>query len=231
MRIYGGINLEENGRASSVRGMHVQTELIMRINENVNGYGQVGYQKKENVVSSFSEYLGVHGVSEVVNDEVGRVKLTSNPLDLALAKKGYFQYSTPYGVELTRDGRFMIDKEGFLVTLENNKVLSNAGEPIKLNTMPKSFDDIKIGIDGVIKVIDRESKRVSTEGTIGVVSSEGQRITDVDVRQGFTEDSNVILAEEFYKLIPMRRNFQANKKLYSLQDNMLSQALQSLGQT
>ena len=91
MQINGGVRFCEHGMRASIRAMHVQTQLIGMINENVAGFDKVGYQRKEGVVSSMTEYLGVHGLSTTIDDQVGRIIVSNNPLDIALANKGYFQ--------------------------------------------------------------------------------------------------------------------------------------------
>ena len=229
MRIYGGINVDETGLGASIRGMHLQSEMLLRGNQNINGFNKVGYQKKDQVVSEFAEYFGVHALSEVTCQEVGRLAQTFRPLDVALSTKGYFQYSTPYGVELTRDGRFKLDKNGYILTQENQKVLSSTGAPIKLPFTPAAVEDIKIGLDGVVKVVDRSTNKVVTAGTLGVVTQEGRHAQEVSVRQGFTENSNVVLQEEIFKMLPVRRNFEANRELYLVQNDNLTKTIQSLG--
>ena len=49
------------------------------------------------------------------DDKVGRISVSPNPLDIALANKGYFQTETENGVKLTRDGRFKIGKRRNLI--------------------------------------------------------------------------------------------------------------------
>lgn len=57
MRINGGIFYNENGLTTSIRAMHLDSELIGISNENIGGFDKVGYQRKEAVVSSFAEFL------------------------------------------------------------------------------------------------------------------------------------------------------------------------------
>ena len=141
MIIHGGIRYSEKGITTSLRAMHVQSELIGMYNENVIGFDKIGYQRKEPIVSSFTEFLGVHGLSQTVDDKIGRIAMSDNPLDLALANKGYFQIQSSDGVKLTRDGRFKIDREGNLLTLEDDRVLSSAGVPIQLPVVPEKIED------------------------------------------------------------------------------------------
>ena len=60
MQINGGVRFCEQGMKASIRAMHVQSEILGMINENVAGFDKVGFQRREPVVSSFTEYIGVH---------------------------------------------------------------------------------------------------------------------------------------------------------------------------
>ena len=66
MQINGGVKFCENGMTAALRAMHVQSEILGMINENVAGFDKIGYQRREPVVSSFTEYIGVHGLSQTV---------------------------------------------------------------------------------------------------------------------------------------------------------------------
>ncbi len=229
MKLYGGIHLDEGGMYKSVRSMHLQQSTMGIINRNIVGFGKVGYQKEVPVVTSFTQYLGSHALSSRKNDEVGRIKLTKNPLDLVLASKGYFQAQTPYGVKLTRDGRFKIDLEGNLLTLENFKVLSSEGEPVKLDKIPRQLENIKIDTNGQIKLFDPDSLKFHDMGTIAAVDSEKKPLKEINMKQGYVEESNVSLHEEAYSLITVRRNFQANRQLFIIQNDSLAKTIQELG--
>lgn len=229
MKVYGGIYYNEDGISTSIRGMHLQTALMATANDNVNSFGKVGYQRRVPIVSSFAEYIGHNGISEVIDTKPGRIRMTKRPLDLALIKEGYFQYQTPEGIKQTRDGRFKIDKDGYLLTLDERRVLSNTGEPIKFKVLPDNLDDIKISKDGTIKCLDAKNKKIVDVGQLSVVSSKGDILADVDVRQGYEEDSNVTLQNEFFALVPIRRNFEANRQLLIIQNDQLSKTISELG--
>jgi len=230
MKLYGGIYFDERGLSTSMRGMHMQTVQINNIAQNFAGFDKPGYQRIENVVSKFSEYVGVHGLSTVVDDSVGRIYATGNTLDLALAKKGYFQYSTPNGIQQTRDGRFRMDKDGYLLTNENYHVLSKDGSPIRFTTIPDDMKNIKINTSGDIEVFNAKNGKMDYVASLSVVDKTGS-ITDItDVRQGYIENSNVRSETEVYDLVPLKRNFQANRKMFITQNNLLNQTIQSLSQ-
>ncbi len=230
MKINGGIRYCEKGLTASLRAMHVQSEIIGMYNDNITGFDKIGFQRKDPVVSSFTEYIGVHGLSQTIDDKVGRLNMSDNPLDFALANKGYFQTQSAEGVKLTRDGRFKLDKEGNLLTLENDQVLSNAGVPIKLPVVPEQIKDVRVNANGVISVLNRKTHKFEQAGTIGVVDANGVVVIDPQVKQGYNEYSNVSLQNEFIGMMPIIRNFEANRQIFMIQNQNLQKVISQLGQ-
>ncbi len=231
MIINGGIRYCEKGLTTSLRAMHVQSELIGMYNENVTGFDKIGYQRKDPVVSSFTEYIGVHGLSQTVDDKVGRIAMSDNPLDLALAKQGYFQTQSADGIKLTRDGRFKIDKEGNLLTLDDANVLSSAGVPIKLHVVPEKIEDIKVNSKGLVSVFNKNTNKLENVAFLGIVDSNGVVVMDPQVKQGYNEYSNVSLQNEFISMMPVIRNFEANRQIFMIQNQNLQKVISQLGTT
>ena len=229
MRLEGGIYFNENGISQSTRAMHLQMEILNINAKNIAGFDKPGYQRKEPVVSSFSELIGVHGLSEGVDDQVGRIMKSGYPLDCSIAKKGYFQLLEKDGsVKLTRDGRFTLNKEGELLGVEGQNVLDQGGNVLKLPFVPEELKDVQIGTDGVITVFNPETRKMEYGGTISVVSSDGGVVLDPDIKQGYLEASNVFLEKEFFEMFPVRRNFEANRQMFLLQQSKLNNAIQQL---
>ncbi len=231
MQISGGVRFCEQGIKASIRAMHLQSEILGIINENVTGFDKIGFQRREPVVSSFTEYLGIHGLSKTIDDQVGRIMVSQNPLDIALANKGYFQIQTPEGVKLTRDGRFKFDKEGYLLDLQDNKVLSDAGLPIKLPVVPNHAEQIVINAKGKVSVYDSNSNNVFEAGYLGIVDSNGLAVLNPDVKQGYNEHSNVLLQNEFMSIKPVINTFDANRNLFRMQSSNLQKVISQLGST
>ncbi len=229
MRINGGIRFVENGITSSIRAMHVDSELISIANENVTGFDKVGYQRKDAVVSSMTEFLGVHGLSTTVDDKIGRIALSENPLDISLAAKGYFQIESEEGIKLTRDGRFKLDKEGNLLSLDDGKVLSNTGMPIKLHIIPDDLKQIKINDRGLVSVFNPQTNKLEGVAYLGVVDTNGVLVMEPKVKQGYNEFSNVALQEEFINMMPVIKNFDANRQLFMIQNQNLQKVINQLG--
>ncbi len=231
MQINGGVRFCEQGMKASIRAMHVQSEVLGMINANVIGFDKIGYQRREPVVSSFTEYIGVHGLSTTIDDAPGRIIVSDNPLDLSIANKGYFQIQTPNGVQLTRDGRFKLDKFGNLLNLEDNPVLSSAGMPIQLPRVPESIDQVVINTKGKISVYDKESNSLLDAGYVSVVDNNGMAVLNPEVKQGYTERSNVSLQKEIFALKPVVRNFEANRQIFIMESNNLQKVISQLGTT
>lgn len=228
MRLNSGIHFNDRGLTNSIRAMHTQSVLLEMRNENISGFDKVGFQRKEPIVTSFSEYLGVNGLAQTVDDKVGRIAVSGNPLDIALANKGYFQVETANGIKLTRDGRFKISKDGYLQNLEDANVLSNAGVPIKLPFIPQDLKHVKVDIDGKIQVFNEKEHKMNYVGKLGVVDANGLVVMDPNIKQGYNEYSNVALQEEFIMMMPIMKNFDANRQMFMLQNSVLGKAISQL---
>lgn len=229
MQIDTGISYIEHGLKSAIKGMQIQNAFVNMTNENVIGFDKVGYQRKEIVNSSFQEFMGADALSTVVDDKVGRLTLTDHPLDLALANKGYFQIQDKSGIQLTRDGRFQLDKEGNLLTLGGLKVLGNDGMPIKSSIIPKNVKEVVVNSKGDVSVFNPETKKLQKMGTLGIVNTDGTLVIDPQVKQGYNEYSNVSLEKEFLGLMLPVRNFDANRQMFMIESSILNKTISQLG--
>lgn len=71
-------------------------------------------------------------LKEVSTDfSAGPMRITGEPLDIAIQGEGFFAVQSPEGVRYTRNGRFTLDKDGQLVTSAGFPVLGSGG-PINL---------------------------------------------------------------------------------------------------
>lgn len=229
MLIKSGIHFTDSGIKSSLKAMQLQQAIVGVANENLLGFDKIGYQRKEAVVSSFTEYLGVNGLSKSTDTTIGRISTSSNPLDLALNTKGYFQIQGKDGIRLTRDGRFKLDKQGNLLNLEDQPVLSNAGVPIKLPFVPDKITDVVVNTKGQVKVFNKNTKKLDNVATLGIVDSNGAGIAQPEVAQGFLEYSNVALQNEFMNLMPTIKSYEANRQMFMIENSVLQKAISQLG--
>ncbi len=223
-----GINYTNRGILDNIRAMRMQMALMEITNENVVGFDKIGYQRKIPVVSSFAEFMGEKAISTTVDDTVGRLVYTENPLDVALAEKGYFQVLTTEGVKLTRDGRFKMNKDGEILSLDGNKVLTDMGTALKLPIVPEKLSDITIDLNGIVSVLDNKTRKFIQAGKLSVVSQDGIAVLNPNVRQAYSEYSNVNLQSEFMQAMPYSKTFQANRQLFLIQNSNLQRVISSL---
>ena len=229
MQIDTGVSYIEHGLKSAIKGMQISNTIVQTTNQNVLGFDKVGYQRKEIVNSSFAEFIGADAISTVTDDKVGRLTLTSNPLDLALANKGYFQIQDATGIKLTRDGRFKLDKDGNLLTLNDGKVLGQDGLPIKSSIIPKNVKEVVVNSKGDISVFNPQTKKLDKMGTLSIVNTDGSIVIDPQVKQGYNEYSNVSLEKEFLGMMMPLRNFDANRQMFMIESSVLSKTISQLG--
>jgi len=63
-------------------------------------------------------------ISSIFTDlSQGPLRETGNPLDVAVEGDGFFAIRTSEGIRYTRKGNFRMDREGFLVSEEGDRVL------------------------------------------------------------------------------------------------------------
>ena len=228
MLIRGGVRYTDNGIKIALKAMQLQQAIVGITNENVTGFDKIGYQRKEPVVSSFTEYLGVNGLSSATDTTIGRISTSDNPLDLALNNKGYFQVQGRDGIRLTRDGRFKLDKEGNLLTLEDQPVLSNSGAPIKLPFVPDKIKDVVVNTKGQVSVFNKNTKRLDKVATLGIVDSNGVGVVNPEVAQGFLEYSNVAIQNECLNLMPTLKAYDANRQVLMIENSVLQKTISQL---
>jgi len=163
-------------------------------------------------------------VDEISHDySNGALKLTGNPLDMALSGDGFFVVQTPQGDRLTRAGSFMMQKDGSLVTPEGYPVMGTDDKPIKL----ASSTNIKVGTDGLIQVNDQAAAKLKLVRAEDPATLEKENNThflagkttklvqakDIQVSQGSIEASNVNAVAGLNELITVSRSFDALQRV------------------
>lgn len=147
------------GLYTGASGMVVQMHAMNTIANNLANVDTTGYKRDETVMKAFPQMLirrlgdnGVYtfpfgsidtapvvgelGTGAAVNEvytvfKEGPLKQTGDSFNLAIQGRGFFTIKTPEGVRYTRNGTFLIDKQGMLVTQQGNPVLGDKG-PIYL---------------------------------------------------------------------------------------------------
>ncbi|MBL4749701.1 MAG: flagellar hook-basal body complex protein [Amylibacter sp.] len=182
-----------------------------------------------------------------LDEKQGAVTFTGNKLDVALQGKGWFSYRTAEGqVVYGRDGRFNVDTQGNLVTLNGDRVLDDGGGDI---TFPPDTAAIAvISKDGTISADGNGNiakigifalpqlqsfERIGAGRLMPPESSKGKIEATIDtttqVLQGAIESSNVQPVLEMTRLIDMQRAYERSNKLMDGEDDLRRKTLQKIG--
>lgn len=209
---------------------------------------QPGAQSSQQTTIPSGLMLGT-GVRPVSTEHIftqGSLTQSDNPFDIAVNGQGFFQIQMPDGtLSYTRDGAFQKDSTGQLVT--------SSGYPLSpAITIPSNAISVTISRDGIVSVTQAGSTGATQIGTIqlatfvnpGGLQSTGENLfvetgssgTPTPntpgtngaglINQGFTENSNVNVAEELVSLIQTQRAYELNSKAISTSDAMLARLTQ-----
>ena len=138
-------------------GLNASSSNLDTIGNNVANANTVGYkQSQAQFADMFAASLTGTGATQIgtgvtvatVRQQFsqGNITTTTNPLDTAISGNGFFQVTNAAGSTFyTRNGQFLIDKNGFLVNNQGNKIsgyMPNAagtlvtGSPVPLQINP-----------------------------------------------------------------------------------------------
>jgi len=185
--------------------------------------------------------LGSRVVSNAVIFKQGDFVSTENPLDVVIEGPGFFQVRLPNGdLAYTRAGNFHLDRDGNVVTAN--------GDPLDPNiTIPQEALDVHIAQDGTVSFNQVGQIQAQQAGQIELAGfqnpaglkalggnlfqptqASGDPIIGIPggqeglgaLRQGFLENSNVSVVEEFIRMITSQRAFEANARVVRAADEM-----------
>ncbi len=188
--------------------------------------------------------LGARASSNSIVFEQGSFQLTGNSLDMVVQGKGFFQIRRPTGeVAFTRGGQFHLDRDGNVVTQD--------GDPLEPQiTIPPEAQSITIASDGTVSFSLPGQAATAVAGQIQLanfvnpagLNSLGRNLyapTDASgeavvgnpggqeglgaLLQGYVENSNVNVVEEFISMIVSQRAYEANTKVVRAADEMYQQ--------
>ncbi|MBZ9758058.1 flagellar basal-body rod protein FlgF [Mesorhizobium sp. ESP6-5] len=189
-------------------------------------------QKSVSFASSGKTFLsGAHGA----------MTETGNPFDFAIQGDAWFAIDTPVGTVMTRDGRFSMNENGELMSVEGHPVLDAGGAPIQLD--PRNGPP-KAGADGSLRQNEQlvgsiglynfdPGENFVRYGNSGIVPARTpEPVTDrsdIGVAQGFLEESNANPVLEMTRLIMVQRAFENTAALMRQTDSSAEEAIKTLG--
>src|SRR5580693_1336232 len=188
--------------------------------------------------------LGTRAASNEIIFTQGAFTETDNPLDLVIQGNGFFQIQMPNGtLAYSRAGQFQLDKTGNVVTPQGYTLDPQI-------TIPPTAQQITIAGDGTVSYTLPNQTAAQTAGQIQLanfanpagLNSLGNNLyapTDASgdptvgppggaeglgsLLQGYTEQSNVSIVNEFINLIQAQRGYESNSKVVQAADQMYQQ--------
>jgi len=181
--------------------------------------------------------------------KTGGLKVTDNPLDLALTGPGFFEISTPAGVRYTKAGAFKLGPDGRLVTSEGHPVLSRgdagADPASRFINLTGREGSVHINDRGELYMNDALVSKISVVefGDLKNIRKTGglyfenknpganppQEAATTAVKQGMLETSNVNPVEEIANLIRANRMFEQDLKAMKTVNEMLQKEANDIG--
>jgi flagellar basal-body rod protein FlgF len=234
----------DSGYYAACAGLAAQTDALELVAHNLANLNTVGYRGEQatfhsllaggNAVSSnplnaaINDY-GVLGGSRL-DLNAGSLISTGNPLDLAVAGRGFFVVQSAGGQVYTRNGSFHVTPAGQLVTAQGDAVLGQQG-PIILPTGAVAVsDDGTVSVDGTVVEQIRLAEfspntNLEALGNALYSAPVGSALAPASsaVRQGMLENSNVSPVEGAVELIAIERNAEMMQRALSLFDSQLNQ--------
>ena len=202
--------------------------------------------RAESDPKSGREQAGGVSLADIATDFAsGELQETGGPLDLALNGPGFFKVGTVDEKLLTRDGRFVINASGELVTEEKGiPVQTTDGSPLFI---PPEVQELQISTEGVVTATRPNDPGRVPLGRLAVVQPDdfsrlqklGNNLyradtelrpagLEVSVQQGYLEMSGTKPVVEMMDMIQNSRVFESNINLMKLQDDSLGRLLQTM---
>jgi flagellar basal-body rod protein FlgF len=240
----------DSGYYAACAGLAAQTQALELVAHNLANLSTSGYRGQQTTFRSLLAGKGAgsgNALNVAVNDygvlsgsrldlAEGSFVATGNPLDVAVAGKGFFTLRSGTGFVYTRDGSFHLTPAGQLVTSQGEAVLGELGPIVVPEGNVAISSDGTISVDGsVIEKLRLTEFSPATQLTaIGNATYTAPPLTalvaaESSVRQGMLEGSNVSPTEGVVQLITVQRNTEMLSRALSALDGQLDQiAVQDL---
>lgn len=229
-----------NGIFNVARSLNSKVKSIDVLANNLANINSTGFKKQV----PFQEYLNQNGnieVKQTTDYGQGEVILSANPLDLAISGDGYFLVKTGNGSELTRNGKFHISEDGFLVNGNGDKVLGNNGEINFGGLMENDNPSISISKTGEIKMgetdidslviakLENPQEAMRTSNSNFAVADDNYSIASpqsYEIVQGYLEESNVNPILEMQSMIQTNKDYESAYKIMRYLDQAMEKSNQ-----
>jgi flagellar basal-body rod protein FlgF len=231
--------------ALTLSSMQADMERLNGIASNLANVSTTGYKRQITATRPFGEMLGLDGALQstqvMVDGRSGTMRVTNQPLDLAILGEAFFEVMTDNGPVYTRNGNFSLDVRGRLVTAQGWPVMGKNGEiqlahrtpvidpqgfiheqTISEGQLTSAVAQLKLVKFDNLQQMQRLGQGLWASGSALAQASQDQ------VKQGALENANVSPAKEMVDLIQTMRHFESTQKLIQGYDEMMGLAIKKL---
>lgn len=183
-----------------------------------------------------------------INLDQGILEPTGNEFDVAINGDGFFKVQENNTEYLTRDGRFSLDSDGFLVNSNGANVLGDSG-PIQLTELFQSNNTtggpnrLEISKNGTVLINGKPQDKLQIvnvkdpnllerQGSTYFTVKDEIELSDEGigmVMQGYFEKGNVQPLAEMVDMMRNMQMFESQQRAMKTTDDMLSQVTSRLG--
>lgn len=180
------------------------------------------------------------GIEQTRDHSPGPIVTTGNPLDLAIAGRGFFVVATQAGERYTRQGAFAVDAEGMLVTARGDRVQGDGGDlPVGRTGTVAVASDGTVSVDGApvgrVQVVDFGDARDLVAAGDALFAAAPAAVVrplepaEVAVHQGALEQANVDAVAGLVELIDVARGYEAYMKAIQRLDDLARRSIDEIG--
>lgn len=259
------------GLYTAYTGMVQEQRRLDTLTNNLANSNTTGYKKEGMTTRSFEEELAIRikdsgtnyhprGIGDVTlgvkvgetytNWEEGAFRDTDKPEDIAIHGNGFFaiEFTDKQGntsIKYSRDGNFVIDREGYLKTVNGDYVLN---QDAAMNGTQGGYIQVNPNLDFTVRRDGSVLQNGQQVAQIGVVDFEdynylskyGENLYDLvdggqiiqseaTLEQGVLESSNVNIVDEMVSMITIQRAYEAGQRMIRTEDETLEMAVNQVG--
>lgn len=230
---------------SAASGMKARMESLEMLANNVANSATAGFKADREFYNLYVSQEALAGSAGGLNPDPatlpviekhwtdfgqGTLMPTGNPLDVAIAGKGFFVVDTQSGPVYTRNGNFRLSADGRIVTQDGQAVrfLKPDGKPATIDPAAPIEVDTKGEVHqngqvvGGLVMIDAEGSRLEKMGSayFKLNDPNPKLATGAEVHQRSLESANVPVGEAAVRLVSVMRQFEMLQKAISIGGEM-----------
>ncbi len=174
-----------------------------------------------------------------IDSTAGAFQTTGNPLDFALSADAFFVVEKNGQQFYTRNGAFVLSRDGFLSTPDGYRVMDRGNQPVVIDNTEGT---LSVSSDGNIYLLNvqQKSNTLIAELKVSKLSdirhAGGSLFTgtetdavDFEVSQGVLERSNVNPVNELVNMISALRQYEMSHKVIQNFNDLAQRAVTDIG--